>query len=200
MTGRVVAALVQALTGCRPKWAVLPPLDQPCVFFGNHTSHLDSLVIWAALPEPLRRRCRLCAARDYWEATPRRRWLAQRVFHALLIERRVVTRQNNPLTTMLAALDRAEVLVLFPEGGRQESDASAPFKSGLFHVARRRPDVPLFPVCLQNLNRILPKGAYLPVPIIGSVYFGEPLTRSPGENKSAFLERARLALETLRGS
>ncbi len=50
------------------------------------------------------------------------------------------------------------------------------------------------PVFIENLNRVLPKGEVLPIPILCSVRFGAPLSLQEGEEKSAFLERARLGM------
>lgn len=199
LVDRAMILLARLITGCRGRWLAPPPVGVPAVFFGNHTSHLDALAIWAALPGPIRRRCRPVAARDYWEATPLRRWLAERVLHALLIERHNVTRQNNPLPPMISALETGDSLILFPEGHRNEEAETGAFRSGLFHLARRRPDVPLYPVWLENLNRILPRGEYLFVPLIGSVIIGPPIHLESGENREVFLDRAKNAVAALRG-
>ena len=92
--------------GCGVRRIPEPTLPAtPCVFFANHSSHLDFATIWAALPPEQRHRVRPVAGRDYWEKTPTRRWLAIRVFRAVLIERQKVTVATNPLAPMVAALD-----------------------------------------------------------------------------------------------
>src|SRR5262249_6669769 len=138
------------------------------------------------------------AARDYWTTNRLRRYLATQVFHAVLIERRHLSTRENPLTEMLTALGDRHSLIIFPEGGRQSGPDPAPFKSGLFHLAKDRPDVEFVPVLMENLNRILPKGEVLPVPLLGSVSFGPPLRLESGEEKGPFLERAREAVLALR--
>lgn len=170
----------------------------PCVFFANHSSHLDFVAIWAALPPEIRRLTRPVAGRDYWEKTRLHRWLALRVFNALLIERQHVTLATNPLQPMLSALDAGQSLIVFPEGTRSGDGALHEFRPGLYHIARSRPRAPLVPVYLANLNRILPKGDFLPVPLIASVVAADALTLGEDEAKPAFLARARTALETLR--
>jgi len=47
----------------------------------------------------------------------------------------------------------------------------------------RRPDVELVPAYLENMNRILPKGEVLPVPMLSLLTFGKPLQVEPGEEK-----------------
>jgi hypothetical protein len=64
-------------------------------------------------------------------------------------------------------------------------------------LARRFPDVQLVPVYLNNSQRVLPKGSFLLVPLICAAWFGAPPRVEPGENKDAFLTRARDAVVTL---
>ena len=89
-------------------------------------------------------------------------------------------------------------IIIFPEGGRFSGLDPMPFKSGLYHLALKLPGVELVPVLMENLNRILPNGEVLPVPLLGSVTFGSPLQLLEGEAKPAFLERARAELIRLR--
>jgi 1-acyl-sn-glycerol-3-phosphate acyltransferase len=91
-------------------------------------------------------------------------------------------------------LDGGDSLILFPEVTRSSRLEPQVFKSGLFHLARARPEVEFIPVYLENLNRILPKGEILPVPLMGSVTIGAPFRLDPGETKESFLERARRAV------
>jgi 1-acyl-sn-glycerol-3-phosphate acyltransferase len=192
----LLAGSIRLLCGIRLLPAARIPAT-PAMFFANHSSHLDFAVIWAALPACRRGATRPVAGRDYWEATAFRRWLAGRVFQAVLIERRKVTATANPLADMLAALDAGSSLIVFPEGTRSPDGVVGDFKPGLFHVAHARPLVPLVPVLLDNLNRIVPKGEFLPVPIIGSIVIGEPLRPVANEAKVDFLARARNALVAL---
>jgi 1-acyl-sn-glycerol-3-phosphate acyltransferase len=116
----------------------------------------------------------------------------------VLIERKKVTVKNNPLAPMLAALEAGGSLIIFPEGGRMEGAELGTFKSGIFHLACHRPELEFVPVWIDNLNRVLPKGEFLPVPMLGSVTVGASLKMIAGETKSAFLDRARAALDALR--
>ncbi|HVU33907.1 MAG TPA: lysophospholipid acyltransferase family protein [Opitutaceae bacterium] len=193
------AAIIRVACGVRPlPEAALP--SGPCILFANHSSHLDFAVIWAALSPARRAQVRPVAGRDYWEKTRLRRWLAESVFRAVLIERQKVTVTTNPLEPMLAALDAGQSLIVFPEGTRSRDGTLHGFKSGLYHLARARPTVPLVPILLENLNRILPKGDILAVPLIASVAVGQTLTLVPGEAKLAFLDRARASIVALQPS
>jgi len=198
MIADVVAALSRTIAGANVRWVDAPRAAGSKVYFANHSSHLDTLVLWAALPRELRERTRPVAARDYWGATGLRRWLAQSVFRAVLIERKEIRRETNPLEPMLAVLERGESLIVFPEGTRGDGERIGPFKGGLYHLARHRPDADLVPVHIDNLNRILPKGEFLPLPLLSCISFGPALRLVPDEPRDAFLRRAEDAVRGLR--
>jgi 1-acyl-sn-glycerol-3-phosphate acyltransferase len=189
---------VRLLCGVQAHWQGVAPEPKPRIYFANHTSNLDALVIWSALPPALRALTRPVAARDYWQEDAVRRYLALRVFNAVLIERKKVTAHDNPIEAMVEAMGDRHSLIIFPEGGRNPGPEPAPFKAGLFHLARHRPDAELVPVFLENLNRVLPKGEVLPVPMLCSLTMGSPVRPLEGETKPDFLERARLAVWNLR--
>lgn len=196
MTKDLAAWLIRAVCGIRSLPAEVLPAG-PAIYFANHSSHLDFLTLWAALPAGVRTRTRPVAGRDYWEKTARRKRIARDFFHAVLIERQHVTVASNPLAPMLAALEAGDSLIVFPEGTRSTDGAIHEFKSGLYHLARSRPGIALVPVYLQNLSRILPKGDYLPVPLLGSLTLGAALHLAADENKAEFLQRARAAVQQL---
>lgn len=194
----MIATLIRILTGVQARWAGRTEPDRAqSIYFANHTSNLDGPVIWASLPAPIRARTRPIAARDYWDRGPIRRYLANRVFRCVLIDRKKVSKSNNPLVAMEAALDAGDSLIIFPEGGRTSADAEhmGEFKPGLWHLARKHPNVRLVPVRLENLNRILPKGDFLFVPLVASATFGEPIAFDP--DKDRFMQAAREAIERM---
>ena len=204
----LLAAIARGISGVQVQWAGCEPDERQRVYFANHTSHLDFVVLWSALPSDIRAFTRPIAAKDYWDETPLRRYLAEKVFHAVLLERGSLAKTKNPdeahfvgrhlINDMAAALGDRNSLILFPEGTRGTGEKIAPFRSGLYHLALRRPDVELVPAYLENLNRILPKGEFLPVPMLSLLTFGKPIQVAPGEEKDAFLERAREAVSGLR--
>jgi 1-acyl-sn-glycerol-3-phosphate acyltransferase len=200
MIADLFTALVRVFTGARGRWvgcAPTPENARPRVYFANHTSNLDFVVLWATLPREHRTHTRAAAARDYWTATAPRRWIATRVFNVVLIERKQVTRTNNPVDQLSAVLRDGDSLIIFPEGGRTADAALAPFKSGLYHLAQRNPEAELIPVYIENLNRVLPKGEVLAIPLICTVTYGAPLRMEANEARDTFLERARHAVEAL---
>lgn len=193
MIRRFIAGLARLATGVR-LLPVTPHEPGPAIYFANHTSHMDFVTVWAALPDEERDLTSPAAAEDYWGATPLRRRVACGLFQAILIPRQDVTRQNNPVDRLGMALDAGRSIIIFPEGTRSTCDETAEFKSGLYHLAKRFPHLPLVPVQLENLSRILPKGSRLPVPLIAQARFGNPIHILEGESKREFLARARTTL------
>lgn len=197
MIATSLVLLARLLTGVRGHWHAEKPQGQ-AIYYANHASHLDFVLLWASLPPDLRQRARPVAAADFWADGGVRQKFAEEVFRAVLIERMKVTAESNPLTPMLAVLKIGDSLVIFPEGTRSQDGEIRNFKSGLFHIAREFPGAALIPVYIDNLNRVLPKGEILPVPLLCSVHFGPALPRMEAEGKAAFLERAREAVLQLR--
>ena len=197
MLAEALACGIRALTGVCVRYLDHRVFEGVNVYFANHTSHLDFLAIWAVLPREQRSRCVPVAAKDYWENGRLRRYLSSNVFHALLIDRTRVTAGQNPVHRMTDVLTEGSSLILFPEGTRNPDGEMRPFKSGLYHLAKQNQSVPFVPVRLDNLNRILPKGELLPVPLLSSVTFGRPMPMVPDEPKSAFLSRAHDAVREL---
>lgn len=203
----VIAAVARGISGVQVRWAGCRREQKQRIYFANHTSHLDFVVLWSALPGRVRARTRPVAAKDYWEKGVRA-YLAQKVFRAVLVRRGETAEARNREETRAAArtvIDRlaeamgeTESLILFPEGTRGAGDTIAPFRSGLYYLAKRKPEVELVPAYLENLNRILPKGEVLPVPLISLLTFGVPMHVGETEDKHEFLERASAAMCALR--
>lgn len=198
MIASVIAFLARLFTGARAHWRGCAPGPRQRIYFANHTSNLDFVLLWSSFPPEMRRQTRPIAAHDYWTGSSVRRWMAAKVFRAVLIERKKVTRENNPIGSMLAALSEGSSLIIFPEGTRCPNGEMSDFKPGLYHLAKECPNVELVPVFIDNLNRVLPKGEVFPVPILCSVTFGEPLALLPDEPKAGFIARARDAVLHLR--
>jgi 1-acyl-sn-glycerol-3-phosphate acyltransferase len=199
IAGRGIVLFARFMTAVRAIWAGVEPVPVQRVYFANHTSNGDFILLWAVLPPRLRGATRPVAALDYWLKTPMRAFVGREVFRAVLIDRRPEARVADPVTQMAEALDDGSSLIIFPEGQRNSSEAPLlPFKSGLYHLARMRPDVDLVPVWIENLNRVMPKGEVVPVPLLCTVTFGAALHVAEGEEKAAFLDRASAALLALR--
>jgi 1-acyl-sn-glycerol-3-phosphate acyltransferase len=194
---RSMVGLIRLLVGARADWQGCEPKAGCRIYFANHTSHFDTLAIMAALPANLRSSTHPVAALDYWGRTRIHRFIALDILHAILIDRQADHKVKDPLTPLETALEAGQSLVLFPEGTRSTGEEIAPFRSGLYHLASRFPEAELVPVFLDNLARVMPKGSPLIVPITCTARFGAPLQLQDGEDKAAFLTRAREAVVAL---
>lgn len=187
--------VVRILVGAYPRWVGAAPKSVQRVYFANHSSHADTMVLWAALPEDLRANTRPVAAKDYWDKGWLRRHIATRELNVVFVERRPAGRsEGSPLEPLRRALDGGFSLIFFPEGTRTAQPLPGPFKSGLYHLAREYPGVEFIPVYLENAHRIMPKGTFIPVPLICTVRFGAPVALEAHETKDEFLERCRDAV------
>jgi 1-acyl-sn-glycerol-3-phosphate acyltransferase len=195
----LLVGLVRLLVGAYPRWAGSEPATTQRLYFANHSSHIDTLALWSALPVGLRSRTRPVAARDYW-GRGFKHYIATRVLRAVLIDRAREDRSTDPLEPLIAALHGGDSLIIFPEGTRGREPTPAAFKSGLYRLAQQFPAVQLVPVYLENLHRSMPKGALLPIPITCTVRFGSPMALSENESKKDFLARARAEVIKLAGS
>ena len=193
-----IVLFAHAITAVRGIFNGIAPDATQRVYFGNHASHGDFVLIWTVLPPRLRHVTRPVAGADYWTTSTLRRFIGRDVFNAVLIDRDPATRSADPVAQMAGALDAGASLIVFPEGTRNMTDAPLlPFKSGLYHLAKARPGVDLVPVWIDNLNRVMPKGGIIPIPLICTVTFGAPLHVGADEPKQDFLDRAQAALLAL---
>lgn len=199
----VVAVLVRLVTGARAEG--LPPPPQ-AIYFANHSSHLDFITIWATLPADRRSTLRVVAAADYWGKA---RFITS-LFDLFLVDRgrgglvsEVPSPAGGPVpahelrgqTAKLGGVLTAnQSLLIFPEGTRGDGENLAEFHAGLARLARAFPEVPVIPVALIHLSKMLPKGKLVPVPMLATASFLPPLVIREEESDDAFSERARATL------
>lgn len=190
------------VSGSVTRWAGCQPSKRQRIYYANHSSHLDIILLWASIPSSVRKIVKPAAARDYWSKTKGRRFLALNVFNSIFIDR--VFEGMGPraalksIESVVEGMGEKYSLIIFPEGTRGDGEKLGEFKSGVYHIAKRIDDVELVPVYMENLNRILPKGMLLPLPLLSNVTFGAPLKMENGEKRDEFLERMRQALLDLK--
>lgn len=197
-TAALIVGFARAVTAVRGVWDGIEPVQGQRIYFANHNSHGDFVLVWTVLPPDLRLRARPVAGADYWLTSKLKSFIGKDVFNAVLIDRNPETRTDDPMTQMSAALKSGDSLILFPEGTRNTGQSPLlPFKSGLFHLATANPEIDMVPVWIENLNRVMPKGALVPIPLICTVTFGAAMRLEAGEDKASFLARAESALVAL---
>lgn len=198
LTGAAIILFARLVTAVRGIWEGCEPVERQRVYFANHASNGDFVLIWTVLPPQLREKTRPVAGSDYWLQTPLKSFIGKDVFRAVLIDRNPDTRTLDPVAQMAEALKQGDSLILFPEGTRNMTDdLLLSFKPGLFHLAQSCPDVDLVPTWIENLTSVMPKGEVIPVPLLCSVSFGAPLRIGEHEEKSDFITRAENALRAL---
>lgn len=195
---RITVFFTRVMTAVQVNWNGCDPEPVQRIYYANHASHGDFLLIWTVLPPVLQKNTRPIAGADYWMGGRLRKFLALKVFDAVLVNRRLTQGADNPIAVMSEAIDKGASLILFPEGTRNTTDTDLlPFKSGIYHLVQQNPEVELVPVWLANLKRVLPKGEFVPVPLQCSVTFGAPLKLQAEETKTQFLARTRDAMLNL---
>ncbi len=151
------------------------PARGPAIVVANHNSHLDTLVLMTLFPIRLLDALRPVAAQDYFFRYRLLKWFSLRVIGIIPLDREARRSSQNILDPISEALRRAEIVILFPEGSRGDPERMGAFKSGIAHVARRHPDVPVYPVYMHGLGKALPRGEALLVPFFCDVFIGEPM-------------------------
>lgn len=197
LTSSLLAGMAQVLSGATVRWHESQPDLCQRIYFANHTSHLDALVLWSLLPRAVRDVTRPVAAKDYWNRGPIRRYISS-CFNAMLIDREEIKVHQSPVDVMIREIGHKYSLIVFPEGTRNPGEEMQDFKSGLYYLSKKRPDLELVPVYIDNLNRVLPRGEFLPVPLLSCITFGPPMWLEPKESKVDFLKRAREAVRALK--
>ena len=195
--GWLLLGFVRVLTGAQARWYGCPPMAEQRIYFANHQSHADLVLIWAALPHELRSIVRPIAAKDYWTQSPFKKWITTAVFNAIYVSRER-TAGEDPLEPLIDALQNGDSIILFPEGTRGHAEEPAAFKAGLYNLALRFPQVVLVPTWINNVQRVMPKGEVVPVPVLCSVTFGTPMQLQTDEDRRSFLDRARANVLALR--
>lgn len=197
LTGQTIVLLAKLFSGFTVRWIDCQPDTCQRIYFANHTSHLDAVVLWSALPREIRSLTRPVAAKDYWSKGRFRQHIA-RSFNAMLIDRTEIRVHQSPIDLMIKQMGDVYSLIVFPEGSRSTGDEMSQFKSGLYYLGKKRPDLELVPVYIDNVSRILPRGEYLPVPLLSCITIGPPIFLEAGEPKAEFLKRARNAVLRLK--
>jgi 1-acyl-sn-glycerol-3-phosphate acyltransferase len=191
-----VRPFLLVVTGTNVRHAERLPRHGPALVVANHNSHLDTLTLMSLFPGPLLDDVRPAAAADYFLKTGPAAWFSRNLIGIIPVVRGGRAAGEDPLAGVSQALEVGSIVIFFPEGTRGEPERFKEMRSGIFHLSRRHPDVPIVPVFFHGLGKALPKGAFLPVPFFCDAFVGEPLERS--EDKETFLAALKARFEALR--
>ena len=148
------------------------PQDRSFVLVSNHSSHLDTAVLQAALPLSKLHRTFSAAACDYFFERVPMIWIAAVVANALPFSREVKIRQSLGLCTALLQ-NPGNVLILFPEGTRTVTGKMGRFKPGIGMLLAGQ-DIPVVPCHLSGAFAAWPKGRAIPLPRKLALRIGMP--------------------------
>lgn len=190
-----VKPFVALVLGVQAKGLSNLPGKGPAILVANHNSHLDTLVLLSLFPFRLLKQVHPVAAGDYFLRGRFRRWFALKIVRVIPIDRKPTHEKGHPLSGCLSALDRREILAIFPEGSRGKPEELAPFKRGVAHLVAERPEVPVIPVYLCGTGKALPRGEALLVPHVCKLSIGEPFRG--GSDRKAFMRELARRFEIL---
>ena len=171
------------------------PKSGPAIIVANHNSHLDTMTIMAMFPMRDLPKLRPVAAMDYFMRTGLMAWFATNIIGIIPIVRGGHDKGVNPLAPCEEALDRGEILIIFPEGSRGEPEKLQQFKKGVAHLAKARPETPVHPLFMHGLGKALPKDSVFIVPFNCDVVAGEPFKWSG--SIEAFMDTLQTAMTGL---
>ncbi len=86
--------------------------------------------------------------------------------HTFPLKRRPSKEEGHPLLGVKKALEARDIVIIFPEGSRGNPEEMSSFKTGIAHLAKEFPTVPVIPVCIHGAGKALPKGEALFVPFV----------------------------------
>lgn len=191
----IVRPIVLFLLGLNVKYKENLPQSGPAVIAANHNSHLDTMVLMSLYPLAQLHKLRPVAAADYFLSNRLLAWFSLNIIGIIPIFRSGEADRDTLFTQCHHALDRGEILILFPEGSRGKPEQISKLKKGIYYLVSERDDTQITPVVMHGLGRALPRGEALLVPFNCDVVIGEPLAITDDANQ--MVEKLSLAFSDL---
>ena len=181
--------------GMNVRRSELLPTKGPAVLVANHNSHLDAVTLMSIFPLRMLPILRPVAAQDYFFRNPLLKWFALHIMGILPLDRKVKAKRRHPLAGIYEAIDREEIVIVFPEGSRGAPEQLGEFKAGIAHIAKKYPEVPVIPIFMHGLGKALPKGEALLVPFFLDVFIGEAIQWK--DDKEVYMEELSACMTSL---
>lgn len=156
------------------------PSQGPAIIVANHNSHLDTWVLMTLFGMSRLHLVHPVAAADHFLRNRLMAWFSTKIIGIIPLDRNLKGTRSDLLAGICEALDRNQILILFPEGSRGVPEVREQFKTGIAHISKRYPQVMITPIFLHGLGRALPKGEGVLVPFFCDVFIGEAMSW-PGE-------------------
>lgn len=171
------------------------PKSGPAIIVANHNSHLDTLVLMTIFSTNLLKKLRPVAAEDYFLKNPLLAWFSLNIMNIISLKRQNLNVKENPLLACSEALANGDILIIYPEGSRGQPEYLSTFKSGIAHLVKNHPDIPIYPIFMYGLGKALPKGEALLVPFFCDIVIGEKITWTG--NKKSFMDLLNQRMQDL---
>ncbi len=191
-----VRPLVLIISGVHVVGKEKLPLKGPCIIAANHNSHLDTMVLMSLFPLSQINQVRPVAAADYFMKNRWFSWFSQNVIGIIPLKRKPTKEEGHPLLGVMKALKNSDIIIVFPEGSRGVPEEMSTFKTGIAHLVKEFPSIPVVPIYIHGAGKVLPKGEALFVPFIIDVSIGEALYLED-ENNKAFTQRLESSIKGL---
>jgi 1-acyl-sn-glycerol-3-phosphate acyltransferase len=191
----VVRLLVLIVIGLRIVHKERLPTSGPAIIAANHNSHLDTFVLMTLFPIQLLDKVRPVAAEDYFCQNRFLSWFTLNIIGIIPLNREIRAGKFDPLLSCYEALEKGEILIIYPEGSRGKPESLAELKTGIAHLAKHYPEIPIYPIFLHGLGKCLPKGEALFVPFFCDVSIDEPIFW--GGKKKDFMELLTQRMQAL---
>lgn len=169
------------------------------IIAANHNSHADAVTLMTAVPTNKLANTHPIAAADYFGKNKFTSFISWLFINVKLIPRKKSSDEDNdnPINIMDELLKKKKSIIIFPEGSRGKPGKLSPFKKGIGILSEKNQNVPIIPVYLEGISRVLPKGNKIILPSLTKIYFGEAI-HITDESAEEIVERVEKAIHRLK--
>jgi len=136
--------------------------DEQCIIVANHNTHIDILMLFRLFPLSRVNRVKVVAAKDYFSKGLV--GVLSRLFLNLILVDRSSRKVDEALNPLRQAIQEGYSIIIFPEGTRGKPGVLERFKTGVGILAMEFPEIPVYPVFIRGIEKIMPRGRFVPIP------------------------------------